>query len=151
MNLDITESDDDGPPELVMSGDDTVTFPKGHGEALPPRKVPITIVTGKDNSNSSETPLAASVWQHHIPTAILIPRYLGYLGAGKTTLLNYILSEQHGKKIAVILNGLYFPSPPRPASPILTMMLIQNSVIQPILRNPSPSIRTASKSKNGSP
>ena len=33
----------------------------------------------------------------------------GYLGAGKSTLLNYILSAQHGKKIAVILNGLYFP------------------------------------------
>ena len=31
---------------------------------------------------------------------------IGYLGAGKTTLLNYILKEQHGKKIAVILNGL---------------------------------------------
>ena len=26
----------------------------------------------------------------------------GYLGAGKTTLLNYILTAQHGKKIAVI-------------------------------------------------
>jgi ABC-type molybdenum transport system ATPase subunit/photorepair protein PhrA len=26
------------------------------------------------------------------------------LGAGKTTLLNYILTEQHNKKIAVILN-----------------------------------------------
>ncbi|KAH7383725.1 CobW/HypB/UreG [Cadophora sp. MPI-SDFR-AT-0126] len=39
-------------------------------------KVPITIVTGNT----------------------------GYLGAGKTTLMNYILNEQHGKKIAVILN-----------------------------------------------
>lgn len=29
----------------------------------------------------------------------------GYLGAGKTTLLNYILTAQHGKKIAVIMNG----------------------------------------------
>lgn len=28
----------------------------------------------------------------------------GFLGAGKTTLLNYILTEQHDKKIAVILN-----------------------------------------------
>jgi len=33
----------------------------------------------------------------------------GYLGAGKSTLLNYILTEQHSKKIAVILNGLYPP------------------------------------------
>lgn len=29
----------------------------------------------------------------------------GYLGAGKTTLLNHILTAQHGKKIAVIMNG----------------------------------------------
>lgn len=38
---------------------------------------------------------------------------VGYLGAGKTTLLNYILTAQHGKKIAVIMNGAYidtFPS-----------------------------------------
>ncbi|OQU90206.1 hypothetical protein SORBI_3002G364800 [Sorghum bicolor] len=28
----------------------------------------------------------------------------GYLGAGKSTLVNYILNEQHGKRIAVILN-----------------------------------------------
>ena len=28
----------------------------------------------------------------------------GYMGSGKTTLLNYVLAEEHGKKIAVILN-----------------------------------------------
>jgi Ni2+-binding GTPase involved in maturation of urease and hydrogenase len=28
----------------------------------------------------------------------------GYLGSGKTTLLNYVLTEEHNKKIAVILN-----------------------------------------------
>jgi G3E family GTPase len=27
------------------------------------------------------------------------------LGAGKTTLLNYILTAEHGKRIAVIMNG----------------------------------------------
>ena len=28
----------------------------------------------------------------------------GFLGAGKTTLVNYILREQHGKRICVIEN-----------------------------------------------
>ncbi|XP_066567301.1 zinc-regulated GTPase metalloprotein activator 1 [Amia ocellicauda] len=35
-----------------------------------------------------------------IPVTIIT----GYLGSGKTTLLNYILTEQHNKRIAVILN-----------------------------------------------
>lgn len=61
-NTKVLNDQDDEVPNLVPSSDD-----------VPPKKVPITIVTG-------------------------------YLGAGKTTLLNYILTEQHGKRIAVILN-----------------------------------------------
>lgn len=41
-----------------------------------------------------------------ISKAVKVPITIvtGYLGAGKTTLMNFILSEKHGKKIAVILN-----------------------------------------------
>ncbi|KAL4237105.1 COBW domain-containing protein 1 [Mactra antiquata] len=41
-----------------------------------------------------------------VPAADKVPITIitGFLGAGKTTLLNYVLSEQHGKRIAVIMN-----------------------------------------------
>ena len=45
----------------------------------------------------SQTPPASG---DQIPVTVLT----GYLGAGKTTLLNRILSENHGKRYAVIVN-----------------------------------------------
>jgi CobW/HypB/UreG, nucleotide-binding domain len=72
------------PPRLIDTG-------RFGSEVTPDpiHKVPITIITGRH-------PL-------HDVESLLTP--LGYLGAGKTTLLNHVLTAQHGKKIAVILNG----------------------------------------------
>src|SRR5204862_590148 len=46
------------------------------------------------------------VWRCAVPEAAPIPVTVltGYLGAGKTTLLNRVLSEEHGRKYAVIVN-----------------------------------------------
>jgi len=92
----IMSSDEEEQPPLLVEVDSEVkNIQSSPPEEQPSFKVPITIVTGKIYMFSQA--------KHSAFLTICI----GYLGAGKTTLMNYILNEQHGKKIAVILNGAY--------------------------------------------
>ncbi|KAG2177839.1 hypothetical protein INT43_003086 [Umbelopsis isabellina] len=64
--------------------------------------IPDLVPVAEETSGSKPhtEPVTNSAGQKKIPVTIVT----GFLGSGKTTLLNYILTEKHEKKIAVILN-----------------------------------------------
>jgi ABC-type lipoprotein export system ATPase subunit len=63
--------------------------------------VPMLVDAPQSTIDNLDSRLDDSLQLLRVPITIVT----GYLGSGKTTLLNYILSEKHGKKVAVILNG----------------------------------------------
>lgn len=62
--------------------------------ALPPVEDALPMLS------SSENAAVDLVIDRKVPVTIVT----GYLGSGKTTFLNYVLTEQHNKRIAIILN-----------------------------------------------
>lgn len=74
----------------------------------PPSLVDVT----HPSVSAQENPISAQLQDLSV-TKVPLTLVTGCLGAGKTTLVNYILKEQHGKKVAVILNGLYTPETPQ--------------------------------------
>lgn len=56
------------------------------------------------DSSDSDDDIPTLIPSENATQPIPVTIISGYLGAGKTTLLNFILTEQHEKKIAVILN-----------------------------------------------
>jgi G3E family GTPase len=69
------------------------------------------------------------------------------LGSGKTTLLNYILTEKHEKKIAVILNEFGDSKVLSFSTIIQTTNYIQQKAVT--LKRAFQSIKTAIYMKNG--
>lgn len=76
------DASDDEVPSLIEP-ETTTKVSNDQGDEVP------TLVGGSDDAPQKKVPITIVT---------------GYLGAGKTTLLNYILTEEHGKRIAVILN-----------------------------------------------
>lgn len=92
----MSDIDDEDAPALVESKDDAGAL----------GKAPITIVTGYLGAGSMCGCKIFPYFALEVEYVEFKKSLLIYHLCIETTLLNYILTEQHSKKIAVILNGL---------------------------------------------
>ena len=81
-------------------------------------KVPVTVISGQLGSGAPSTLFLL----HHNSFSTSPP-------PGKTTLLTHILTTQHGKKIAVILNE-FGEFPPSPSSPVLPSLYLKEARVR---------------------
>ncbi|ORZ33325.1 P-loop containing nucleoside triphosphate hydrolase protein [Catenaria anguillulae PL171] len=102
------DSRPDSPPALASA-----TVPADAFDELPPLvpldnhdllAVPEPASLGSPSVTANDALATTTDDAVHSSSRVPITVITGFLGSGKTTLLNYILSENHGKKIAVILN-----------------------------------------------
>jgi G3E family GTPase len=98
----MSTSDEDDAPPLAVPISQPSSAPSIANNMQPDHLQNNSIDAAAVNNPTTITNITVAPAPPPVPVLLLT----GYLGAGKTTLVNYILSEQHGYRCAVLLNEI---------------------------------------------